>query len=397
VTSIFPNQDSSGNPIDGGFCCDQVIMYLPQIDRFVWLLQYRRALLPGDDPDEPTGPNRYRLAAASPAQFISSGGTAWTYWDLTSGLFGFGGNSWMDYPDLSLGSNFLYLSADVIGEGGLFVARIPLADIQGGGVIHIGFTDPTLGSMAWGSHLVQNVHETAYWAGHNNTSSIRVFSMSEDDDFYSWRDVNINSWLNTDYASVTPTGRNWLGFGFPGSGIIGGTRLARTHFVDDYVVESDELWFAWSAGRGGGFPEPYVRMVTIDMFDESVTGQHQIWNEEIAFAYPALAANSQGEVGLALAFGGNDAHSNFAVGIWGDFVVYFAELADASVGRFGDYFGIRRHWPNEGLFSAFGLWYSQANPATADDCDPSSECRTNRHHILFGRESALEPPPPPPS
>ena len=25
---------------DGGFCCDQVIHYLPSIDRFVWLIQY---------------------------------------------------------------------------------------------------------------------------------------------------------------------------------------------------------------------------------------------------------------------------------------------------------------------------------------------------------------------
>jgi hypothetical protein len=396
VTSIFPNNDANGNLIDGGLCCDQVMMYAPQIDRFVWLMQFRRGVLPGDDPDEPTGPNRYRLAAASPAQFLSSGGTAWTYWDLTSGLFGFGPNSWMDYPALSLGDNFLYLSADVLGEGGLFVARIPLADIAAGGVINIGFTDPALGSMAWGSHLVQNVSDTAYWAGHNTNSSIRLFQMSEGDGFYSWRDITVNTWPNSDFSSITPTGRDWLAFGFPGSGIIGGTRLTATHFEDGSAVMSDVLWLAWSAGRGGGFPEPHIQLRSIDTYDDHINDYH-VWNEEVAFAYPALAVNREGEVGMALAFGGNEAHSNFAVGIFGDYVVYFPEVADASVSRFGDYFGIRRHWPNEGLFSAFGLWYSQDNPSTADDCDPSSECRTNRHHILFGRESALEPPPPPPS
>src|SRR5439155_17156728 len=34
-TTIFPEDD-------GGFCCDQIVQYVPSIDRFIWLLQYRR-------------------------------------------------------------------------------------------------------------------------------------------------------------------------------------------------------------------------------------------------------------------------------------------------------------------------------------------------------------------
>ncbi len=400
VSSIFPNKDANGNLIDGGFGCDQVIVYVPQYDRFVWLMQFRRGLLPGDDPDEPTGPNRYRLATASSAQFIASGGTVWTtYWDLTCALFGFEDHIWMDYPDLAVGANYLYLSADVVGGGGLFVARIPLADIDGEGVINIGFTDPALGGLVLGSHLVHDIGETAYWAGHNGNGAVRIFSMSESDDYYAWRDLAlIDSWPNSDLSSITPTGRDWLAFGFPGFRIIGGTRRLATHFLEDNsVVQSDELWLAWGAGQGGGFPEPHIQLLTVDMFDETVTGQRQIWSDEVAFSYPALALNNQSEIGVALAFGGNDAHSNFAVGIWGDYVVYYPELADASKSRFGDYFGIRPFWPEQGLFAAFGLWYAQANPSTADDCDPSNECLTVRHHIVFGRASALEPPSPPPS
>jgi len=376
---------------------------------------------------EPSGPNRYRLAVASPQQIIDSQGTAWTYWDLTSGLFGFG-NNWMDYPALAVGENYLYFSADVLGGGGLFMGRIPLADLlpQPDGVIHIGFTNPADSSMAWASHLVQNVGKTAYWAGHNSSSQMRIFSLPEDSGYYSWIDVNIDSWPNKeeDYSSFVSTGDNWLKKSM-GSAIIGGTRLSQTHFLDDNsAVESDVLWLAWTAARGGGFAQPHIEVVKIDTFDYSKVAQEHLWNNGVAIALPALAVNNRDEVGVALAFGGGSTHSSFAVGIYGDTQYFYPALADASVGRFGDYFGLRRHWRqientvDEGLFSAFGMRFTLNDPAISticttcsldnntrcksdDDCSPSKgtctqHCSTNLHYVLFGRESAVNPPPPPP-
>src|SRR5215208_2647799 len=89
-TTIFPNDAI-------GFCCDQVIQYVPRIDRFIWLLQ---------------GTNGYRLASASPATVASSGATAWTYWNLPSTLFGQPSGTGLDYPAVSVGNNALYLSWD---------------------------------------------------------------------------------------------------------------------------------------------------------------------------------------------------------------------------------------------------------------------------------------------
>jgi hypothetical protein len=327
----------------------------------------------------------------------------------------------MDYPDLAVGDNYLYFSADVVSAtiGGLFVGRIPLTDIQAGGVINIGFTNPVDGSLAWASHLVQNVRDTGYWVGHNGDSQLRLFWLPEDDDHYYWLDVGIDTWPNTsDWESITPNGQNWLKKSM-GASIIGGTRLAATHFVDDYVVTSDVVWTAWTAPRGGGFPHPHIQVVRIDTFDHSVVSQKQLWNGDVAIAFPAMAVNTQSEVGMALAFGGGPSHSNFAVGIFGEPTFFYPALADASVGRFGDYFGIRRHPPVEGLYSAFGMRYTLADPGLSDvckicsldastpcskddDCQPSKgvcsqNCRTNLHYILFGRESATEPPPPPPA
>src|SRR5207244_6819679 len=41
-TTIFPSgptKDAAGNLLDKGLCCDQIIRYAPQLDRFVWLMQ----------------------------------------------------------------------------------------------------------------------------------------------------------------------------------------------------------------------------------------------------------------------------------------------------------------------------------------------------------------------
>ncbi len=88
-TTIFPNDAV-------GYCCDQIVQYVPSIDRFVWLLQG----------------NGYRLAVASPAVAGRSGGTAWTYWNLTPDVFGQPSGTGFDYPDLSVGNNYLYISYD---------------------------------------------------------------------------------------------------------------------------------------------------------------------------------------------------------------------------------------------------------------------------------------------
>jgi hypothetical protein len=131
-TKIFPNRDAARNLIDGGLCCDQIVHYIPSIDRFVWLMQFNRG---------PTGPNRLRIAVASPQDIIDSNGTAWTFWDLTSTSFGLGNNSSLDYPDIGFGDTFLYISVNVLGfRETLTVVRIPLSDLKNGQTIQFRFT-----------------------------------------------------------------------------------------------------------------------------------------------------------------------------------------------------------------------------------------------------------------
>jgi hypothetical protein len=354
-STVFPNDAI-------GFCCDQVVQYVPSIDRFIWVLQ---------------GQGGYRLASASPATIISSRGTAWTYWNLTANLFGQPAGTDLDFPDVSVGTNSLHLSWGVGGSAcpsgckGFQISRISLAGIQAGGTITIEYTNPPDSRMATGGHLMQNTPDEILWAGHTSSSKMRVFSLAEDSNTYHWRDVTISSWARgTTLSSLTPDGHDWLDRA--DTTIQGSTRIG------------NQLWFAWTAASDSIFPQPHVQMVALDRDNNfKKIEQVQIWNNDYAFAFPALAFNAcSREIGLSLAYGGNGHYANHVVGFWGDSVVYVTTASNVGRNRFGDYMTIRQApHTNENpgnLFAAFGYGLNSVPP-------PLSGIRSDVRYVLFGR------------
>jgi hypothetical protein len=348
-TKVFPNDAI-------GYCCDQVVQYVPSIDRFIWILQG----------------NGYRMAEASPAQIISSGGKAWTYWNLGTGSIGQPNGTGFDYPDTSVGNNDFYITWDVGAfkngcptgcTSGKVVVRVPLTQIQAGGTIYYDYTYPPDSSLAWGSHLMQDTGDEIFWAGHNQNSALRVFSWAEGSNTYYWRDINIASWPNNTLSAPTPDGNDWFAFGFPGNAIIGATR------------SRNNLWFAWTAGTNNSFPQDHIEMVTLDRSKNfALTQQVQIWNSGFAFGYPALATNQcSGEIGLSLTIGGGGSYENHAVGFWGDFVVYTTTNSSSGANRWGDYMTIRQNGFTN--MSAMGYGLSTVNQAMQSDV----------RYVIFGR------------
>ncbi|CAN5254013.1 hypothetical protein BH20BAC1_BH20BAC1_02690 [soil metagenome] len=370
-TTIFPDN------LAGGFCCDQIIQYVPSIDRFIWLLQYSRS----------GGTNAYRLAAASTQDIIDSNCTAWTYWDLTSASFNLG-TDWMDYPSMSVGNNSLYISCDAANAGGgLLVVRIPLSEIQSGSTINFQYTNHANAVDARGGNVSQNALDEVFWAGNVDNSTIRIWSMKENSNTYFWRDVDVSNWPNSTLASNGPNGNDWLdynmaaaGWQFPDDAIIGITR------------RGNELWMAWTASSGNGgfggfnFPHPHVQVVKVNIDNYTVIEQMQIWNPDLAFAYPSFATNSENEVGITLGWGGGGTfHANSAVGIMGDFVVWFRNGSTWTHTRWGDYVTCRRSSPDPRLFAGFGfVTYQDATVAAGRRFDP--------YYVLFGRKSKVIPP-----
>jgi hypothetical protein len=380
-TTIFDNT------ADGGFCCDQIVQYVPSIDRFIWLMQFSVGT---------NGKNRLRIAAASPETVSSSKCTSWTYWDLTSDALGITTTAadatnkihWLDYPNMSVGNNSLYISVDNVGNGGAsppaggrIIVRVPLSEIQAGTTINFRYTNWANAGLAYAGHVTQNTSDEAYWAGHKNNSTMQVFNWKESSTSYSWRDAGVNNWPNGTLSSIAKDNNDWLtkAASFPNSGVIGATR------------RGNEIWFAWIASNGSGasggfnFPNANIQVVKLDPTNNyNRLDQFAIWNNDYAFAYPALATNNRNEVGITLGWGGKTFYANSAVGILGDFIVWYPALSDISTTRWGDFVTTRQASPQIGLFAGFGYSILKDSTTTAG-------YRFEPFYILFGRNSIINP------
>jgi hypothetical protein len=308
-TTIFPEDY-------GGFCCDQVLVYVPQSDLFVWLLQYMK---------NGSGTNAIRIAVQSTQGVRNSNGTAWTYWDFTNTTYASSGN--LDYNEMSFGENYLYWSCSVGGGQHRYVTRIPLKELKAMGTVNFQFTGST---DAYWSHVTQNGTNGVYWAGHKDNSTMKVYSMMDADGFYSWRDVPINSWPNGTISSIAKNGTDWL------------QDASWKTYVRAAAIKGNSIYFAWNAAKGDGFPQPHVQIAEINKTNFTLTNQMQIWNPDFAFAYPYFETNREGELGMICAFGGAPYDASSGVGVWGDFVIYYPRLSSMSVNNYGHYHTARR-------------------------------------------------------
>jgi hypothetical protein len=360
-TTIFPESFA------GGFCCDQVITYVPEHDLFVWFLQYSA---------DAANQGAFRIAAAR-ADSVHDDPTVWTYWDFVGGDFGFPASD-MDYPDLAFTSRFLVVSTDVFEAGGRLVVRIPLDDLAAGGTVGYDYTDPALGTNAWGAHLVQQCRDQAVWVGHRSNTQLEVWTLPDAGTTYSSFTVTIAAWPNGTHSSTGPDGNDWLTKldSFPRFAVTGGVELDNGHVV-----------IAWSATSGKAtatsfdFPNTHARVVELDLGKRAAVSEMQVWNPDYAFAYPVLAANARGDVGIMLGWGGPSDHANCAMGIIGDFVVWFRDGSTRTVQRFGDYLTTRPARRNRSLFGAWGYWVTEVP-------GDSSRCTYNPFYARYGRSSA---------
>jgi hypothetical protein len=401
-----PTKDAAGKLIDGGLCCDQIVRYLPTIDRFVWLLQFWQV-------GAPKGGliNKVRIAVAKPDDIRTkgvSGPGVWSSWNMTSATFELGEN-WMDFPDMAVGKNFLYFSVNKVNTGG-FVARIPLADLKAGKSLHINYT--AAGVCA---KMTRNASTEVYW-GILSGSSITVYNWREDSDKYSWRTVPLASW-SKDFKSYVPApdpdGKRWI-YGAVGFDNVEGA--ARRYALNPYGgYLFNELWFAWSAGRDAANPYPTIELVRIDAGTFNLIQQVKIKSNDYALTYPDLAANELrggelvgSDVGMAYLWGGNKYYGNPGVGLFklgatpGQLIkldnieLLSAGISNASSasGRSGDYLTVNAHSPKPGVsppgvFSAF-TYRVLKDPTVAGGV------RWDSRAIRFGRRSFFTEIPEPP-
>ena len=358
----------------GGFCCDQMTVYDPSRDIFIWSLQYI-ASTPGG-----IGHNLFRIAVAQPQDALQGN---WWYYDFHSA-----DNTEWDYPDLCLSNDFVYYttnrgtySSGLVNNS--FIFRIPLDPIATHSGFSYDFIDSGgsgLGNLSW--RCAQGARDTAYFASHNTLSQVRIINWVENSGSFAWNDVNLSAvWPNAARICPTPDGQDWCGFddgriktGWVGRGMIG------------------FMWNASASPGGDPFPAPYVEAVRVRESDRLYIDRPLIWNESLAFQYPAAGVNVRGDVGIVVHNSSPSRYPAFDVGIDDDYSrdagygppgweIYLVRQGTQgpSSNRWGDYFTVAPFQPN-------GLGWV-ATGTTMQGCGVTG-CKETRY-MLFGRERDL--------
>jgi hypothetical protein len=355
----------------GGFCCDQMAVYDPSRDLFIWSLQY----LPSGPAG--SGQNLFRIAAARPADALRG---VWWYWDFDSEV-----NTEWDFPSLCLSNDYVYYltnrgpyNAGYVNDSWVF--RFPLDPISTGAGFSYGYLDAGnagLNNLSW--NCANGARDVAYFASHNTTSQIRILRWAENTGTLYWDNVNLSeAWPNATRICPTPDGRDWCGFddgrikaGWIGRGMIG---------------------FMWNGSAGGSFAAPYVEAVRVRESDRAYVDRPYMWNSTVAFQYPAAAPNARGDVGIVAHYSSSSIYPSFGVGIDDDFSrdngygppgweLKFVRQGTQgpNVNRWGDYFSVQPFAPN-------GLgWIATGH--TMQGCGVAG-CKETRFEI-FGRERDL--------
>ena len=364
-STAFPDPSAESR-----FCCDQVAHYIPKLDTFVWLLQY--------GPE--TGDNIQRLAFAK-TEDVAKG--RWRLFDITTAALGVPG-AFLDFPDLAVGGNSLYVTTNIFGPGqrfGAAVVRIPFDGIGTGNVVA---DRPFVSFELQSFRVTQGCADTAFFAAHADTSTLAVFRWPEGEAVPTRTDVPVARWIGGNgYVSRTPDGRRWLDRADPR---ISGATTVR-----------GELWFAWGVDRRSNQrAQPFVQLARIDANTLEKIEDINVFDPESATCYAALSTNRGGEVGISYMIGGGPRFPSHAIGILTgvrkDLVVALGERGPLDAdgkGEWGDYLTVRPVFPDGQLFAATGFTMKGAGDGSNRDVTP--------RFVTFGRagQVIVTPPPPP--
>src|SRR5262249_8557727 len=144
--------------------------YIPQIDWFAWILQ--------------TNSGNYVLAFNSPNELDKTKGKTWAAALLKASMFGKEDQG--DFPEVSIGDHFLYLSFQLMKSGHSVGIRISLERLREGRL----FVD-YFHALSSDMRPVQNTGDTGYFAAKKSSSELRLYAWPEHSSSVSYFDVGI--------------------------------------------------------------------------------------------------------------------------------------------------------------------------------------------------------------
>lgn len=359
------------------FCCDQVVQYDPSRDMMLWYLQYVKSGSTSSD----KGYQRIAVFRDTRSGISSAG---WITYDLDpAALGGPATGEWLDYPDMALSNDFLWIATNVFSTSTntftrSIVVRIPLDQLLAGGAVNMTyFSQSTVGTLK----LVQGAKDVMYFASHLTTSSMRIFI---------WREVvgapvsvdrTITSWISTGrggHHCTTSTGVNWCGRS--------DERILAGALSWDQLTKQAQLWFFWNVGEGGSFAKPYIDAARFRESGLVYASRPLIQSSTLTYHYVAAAANERGDIALSVAWGNNtnvfpnsmvcvDDDFNGDPPAWGCLSTRLGTTGPAT-DVWGDYLSIRPNYPGGHTWHAAG--FTQQGGTSGTFTEPRS--------IVVGRQ-----------
>src|SRR6266850_5385191 len=322
------------------FCCDQRVIYDSSRDLFVWALLYV---------DAAETPKFIRVAVATTASVAQN---RWAYWDLKpSDLSQTLPDDLIDFPNLALSANYLYVTATLLHTGSALVYasgvfRLSLDALRLGGFVSW-TTYRTL--LAESLEPVQSVSRstTMYLGTHASSTVMEIWSWPESSGpiphfvtHAAFASPKLSTCFAPDFTNPCGDSDSRVRAGWLSGNVLG---------------------FAWSAGAlaGAGYPYPYVGVLRVDATTFAVIDEPSIWSTQVAYLYPTAAANARGHVGVVATFVSPTRYPSVAAlvrddesGNGWDAVTVREGTAGPPRNRWGDFMTVVPAGPN------FNSWYA---------------------------------------
>ncbi len=307
-TFVDPTVDILGKkPPVYRFCCDQDVVFDPTNKIFLW---YRQ--------EWPNSANE-NLNLLD----VSTDASAWCEYafypkSFTSSWAG----SWFDYNHLALSPNYLYLSTNRYphkppdsSDRQSVIIRFSLSQLAACATAGWNYFAST-STGTWGP--VDGASTVMYWAGHKDTSTLRVFDWRESVD---WTGIKQGDYSHPSYEATDKKGNAHCP-DLSGSDIC--------YRIDDRVLGgwytnpygSADLGFVWNVKEGGGFPYPHTYVSVIRYSSSEGKWKYYatqtLWVKDGALVYAAVAPlPSLGHVGAAMFFSGPSSYPSMILGYYG--------------------------------------------------------------------------------
>ena len=346
VQNIFP-------PFNGApsICCDMIVRYAPSMDAFLWVIQFNGSAAAG-------GSNFERVVVVPRASVVGTvvdpkGITAYWWYDFAGKsipgenvtvLPANGGNSFFDYPQLTIGTNDAYLgySTGSPGSGNVTnsdMVRLPLSPMAAAAGFSFNYLVAPFNQRGM---VAERTGTTAFWAWVINNASLGIASWPEGSNVVTSYTQSIQSFpssgIGSYIGSTLPNGQQWL------KRVINGVTFATfyTNYVYGAARDSNTLYFAFEGAAGNGIPYAHVEIVALTGANSSLSflSQRALWYSGAAAAWPALTQVNH-HIGLAVVVGGATSypHTSFTDLTTSPNVTYAFPGAVAGCGcqRWGDY------------------------------------------------------------